>query len=99
MRSWIREIFQAGYPLISVERKTSDLILSQRIFRYLQDGDNPDRKFHVPVFLRAGTKQGTVDKTVLLTDQELRIQLPEDFDWVVVNAGATGSTVCDTVPT
>ena len=79
MDSWI---FQAGYPLISVERKTSDLVLSQRIFRYLQDGDNPDRKFHVPVFLRAGTKQGTVNKTVLLTDQELRIQLPEDFDWV-----------------
>src|SRR6476620_5952567 len=69
MDSWI---FQAGYPLISVERKKSDLILSQRIFRYLQDGDNPDRKFHVPVFLRAGTKQGMVNKTVLLTDQELR---------------------------
>ncbi|HSE87117.1 MAG TPA: M1 family aminopeptidase, partial [Candidatus Binatia bacterium] len=87
MDSWI---FQAGYPLISVERKTGDLILSQRIFRYLQDGDTPDRKFHVPVFLRAGTKQGTVNKAVLLTDQEVRIQLPEDFDWVVANAGGHG---------
>jgi puromycin-sensitive aminopeptidase len=87
MDSWI---FQAGYPLISVERNTSDLILSQRLFRYLQDGDKPDRKFHVPVFLRAGTKQGTINKTVLLTDQELRIQLPEDFDWVVANAGGHG---------
>jgi puromycin-sensitive aminopeptidase len=87
MDSWI---FQAGYPLISVERKTSDLLLSQLIFRYLQDGDNPDRKFHVPVFLRVGTKQGTVNKTVLLTDQELRIQLPEDTDWVVANAGGHG---------
>ena len=87
MDSWI---FQAGYPLINVERKTGDLILSQRIFRYLQDGDHPERKFHVPVFLRAGTKQGTVNKTVLLTDQELRIQLPEDFDWVVANAGGHG---------
>ena len=87
MDSWI---FQAGYPLISVERKTGALILSQRIFRYLQDGDNPERKFHVPVFLRAGTKQGTVNQTVLLTDQELRIQLPEDFDWVVANAGGHG---------
>jgi puromycin-sensitive aminopeptidase len=87
MDSWI---FQAGYPLISIERKTSDLILSQRIFRYLQDGDNPDRKFRVPVFLRAGTKQGTVNQTVLLTDQELRIPLPEDLDWVVANAGGHG---------
>jgi len=87
MDSWI---FQAGYPLISVERNTSDLILSQRIFRYLRDGDHPDRKFHVPVFLRAGTKQGTVNQTVLLTDQELRIPLPEDLDWVVANAGGHG---------
>ena len=87
MDSWI---FQAGYPLISVERKTGDLILSQRIFRYLQDGANPDRKFHVPVFLRAGTKQGTVNQTVLMTDEELRIQLPGDFDWVVANAGGHG---------
>src|SRR4029453_10206008 len=47
MDSWI---FQAGYPLISVERKTGDLILSQRIFRYLQDNDIPKRKFHVPIF-------------------------------------------------
>jgi puromycin-sensitive aminopeptidase len=87
MDSWI---FQAGYPLISVERKTGDLILSQRIFRYLQDGDNPDRRFHVPVFLRAGTRQGTVNKTVLLTDEELRIQLPADLDWLVANAGGHG---------
>src|SRR5262249_34799098 len=58
MDSWI---FQAGYPLVSVERKTGELILSQRIFRYLQDGDSSDRKFHVPVFLRVGRKQGTVN--------------------------------------
>ncbi|HXV80697.1 MAG TPA: M1 family metallopeptidase [Candidatus Binatia bacterium] len=87
MDSWI---FQAGYPLVSVDRKDGDLILSQRLFRYLQDGDLPDRKFHVPVFLRAGTKQGTVEQTVLLTDQELRIPLAEGLDWVVVNAGGHG---------
>ena len=87
MDSWI---FQPGYPLITVERKDGDLVLSQRLFRYLQDGDPPDRKFHVPVFLRAGTKQGTVQRTVLLTDQELRVSFPEDFDWLVANAGGHG---------
>ena len=55
MDSWI---FQAGYPLISVERKTGDLILSQRIFRYLQDGDHPERKFHVPVFFARARNRG-----------------------------------------
>lgn len=87
MDSWI---FQAGYPLISVEREKGELILSQRLFRYLQDGDPPDRKFHVPVFLRAGTKQETVERTVLLTDQELRIPLAEGLDRVVANAGGHG---------
>ncbi|HTN71323.1 MAG TPA: M1 family metallopeptidase, partial [Methylomirabilota bacterium] len=38
MDSWI---FQAGYPIISVERNGKELVLSQRIFRYLQDGDGP----------------------------------------------------------
>ncbi len=87
MDSWI---FQAGYPLISVERKGSDLILSQHLFRYLADGDPSDRQFHVPVFLRAGTKAGTVNQTVLLTDKEIRIPLPENLDWVVANAGGHG---------
>jgi puromycin-sensitive aminopeptidase len=87
MDSWI---FQPGYPLITVDRKDGDLILSQRLFRYLQDGDPPDRKFHVPVFLRAGTRRGTIERTVLLTDQELRISLPEHCDWVVANAGGHG---------
>ena len=87
MDSWI---FQPGYPLLSVEKDGHGLVLSQRLFRYLQDGDVPDRKFHVPIFLRIGTKQGTVNQTVLLTDQELHIQLPEDLDWVVANAGGHG---------
>jgi len=87
MDSWI---FQAGYPLISIKKDERSLVLSQRIFRYLQDSDIPKREFHVPIFLRAGTKQGTVNQTVLLTDQELRIPLPEDLDWVVANAGGHG---------
>ena len=87
MDSWI---FQPGYPLLSVEKDGHSLVLSQRLFRYLQDGDVPDRKFHVPIFLRIGTKQGTVNQTVLLTDPELHIQLPEDLDWVVANAGGHG---------
>jgi len=49
MDSWI---FQAGYPLISVERDGRGLILSQSIFRYLQDGNTPERKWHVPIFIR-----------------------------------------------
>jgi puromycin-sensitive aminopeptidase len=88
MDTWI---FQAGYPLISVERDGRSLVLSQRIFRYLQEGDGPERNWHVPIFLRFGAKQGAiVDQTVLLTRQQARIELPEETDWAVVNAGGHG---------
>ncbi len=87
MDTWI---FQPGYPLISVERSKKGILLSQKIFRYLQDGDMPERNWHVPVFLRAGTKQGVIHKTILLTDRELRVDIAGDMDWVLVNAGGHG---------
>jgi puromycin-sensitive aminopeptidase len=87
MDTWI---FQPGYPLITVERDGRGLRLSQRIFRYLEDGDVPERTWHVPVFLRAGTKRGGIDKTVLLTERQMRIELPDDWEWVVANAGGHG---------
>jgi puromycin-sensitive aminopeptidase len=87
MDSWI---FQPGYPLIKVERNGRTLIIAQQLFRYLQDGDIPARKYHVPVFVRVGAKGEIVQKTVLLTDRELRLAFPEDIEWAVVNAGGHG---------
>jgi len=87
MDSWI---FQAGYPLISVERSGNGLLLSQRIFRYLDDGDGQDRRWHVPVFLRAYGNNGAVEQTVLLTERENRVELPEKTESIIVNAGGHG---------
>ena len=87
MDTWI---FQAGHPLISVERDGQSLLVSQRIFRYLQDGETPERSWHVPVFLRAATQKEVMDQTLLLTDGQARVELPEGVDWVVVNAGGHG---------
>src|SRR4029450_2005622 len=53
MDSWI---FQAGYPLISAKKDGKGLHLSQQIFRYLHDSSDGERKWHVPVFVRAATK-------------------------------------------
>jgi puromycin-sensitive aminopeptidase len=87
MDSWI---FQAGYPLITVERDGAAAVLSQRIFRYLQDGEAPERIYHVPVFLRAGGSKGVTSKTVLLTEPQSRVEIPQDCEWLVVNAGGHG---------
>jgi puromycin-sensitive aminopeptidase len=87
MDSWI---FQAGYPMIKVEKDGPSLRLTQQIFRYLADGSDEDRKWHTPIFLRACTKSGVVTRTILLTDKEQRVELADEVDWAVVNAGGHG---------
>jgi puromycin-sensitive aminopeptidase len=87
MDSWI---FQAGYPLISLEKAPRGLHLSQQMFRYLQDGSVPERRWHVPIFLRAATDAGVVEKTILLTENEQTLDLGGPVQWAVVNAGAHG---------
>jgi puromycin-sensitive aminopeptidase len=87
MDTWI---FQPGFPLIQVEKSGNGLLVSQKIFRYLQDGTDEERGWHVPIFLRAGTKAGLANRTVLLTDKEERVELPDDIEWAVVNAGGHG---------
>ena len=87
MDTWI---FQAGYPLISVEKGPRGLRLNQQMFRYLQDGSDQERKWHVPIFLRAGTKTGVIEKTILLADGEQSVELGDPVEWAVVNAGGHG---------
>jgi puromycin-sensitive aminopeptidase len=86
MDKWI---FQAGYPVIAVARDPRGIVLAQQIFRYIKNGSDQERIWHVPVFLRAGTKDGVVQKTLLLTEREMHVDLPE-AEWVVVNAGGHG---------
>ena len=87
MDTWI---FQPGYPVISIAKRSGQIVLSQRLFRYLVDDEGSKQKWLVPIFLRAGTKHGVVTRTVLLADQELVVDLPDEPDWVVVNAGGHG---------
>jgi puromycin-sensitive aminopeptidase len=87
MDSWI---FQAGFPLVSVEREGRALVLRQQIFRYLQDGDMPERTWHVPIFLGWKTATGVENRTALLTGAAMRIELPDAAEPVIVNAGGHG---------
>jgi puromycin-sensitive aminopeptidase len=87
MDTWI---FQAGYPLIAVEKDGKGIRLTQQIFRYLQDGSDQERRWHAPIFLRAGTKSGVIEKILLLTEREQRVDLGAEVDWAVVNAGGHG---------
>ncbi|MDP2606572.1 MAG: M1 family metallopeptidase [Deltaproteobacteria bacterium] len=87
MDTWI---FQAGFPVVTVEREGSELVLRQQIFRYLQDSDMPERAWHVPIFLRWKTATAVENRTVLLAAATMRIELPDAAETVVVNAGGHG---------
>jgi puromycin-sensitive aminopeptidase len=87
MDSWV---FQPGHPLILVRTDERGVILSQQLFQYLQDGLDGNRRWHVPIFLKARTANGLHTQTLLLTDQETRVDLPAPPEWVVVNAGGHG---------
>jgi puromycin-sensitive aminopeptidase len=87
MDSWV---FQSGYPLITVQTEGREVVLSQQLFQYLQDGADGSRLWHVPIFLKARTAKGLHTQTALLTDGEMRIELPAPPEWVVVNAGGHG---------
>jgi puromycin-sensitive aminopeptidase len=87
MDTWI---FQPGYPLVSVEKEPRGLRITQQLFRYLQDETDKERRWHVPIFLRAGMSGRIINKTILLTDRDQRIELDDSVDWAVVNAGGHG---------
>ena len=66
-------------------------VLSQRIFRYLQDGRCARAHYHVPVFLRAGTNSGVASKTVAPDGRAATRSLAgQTASGSVVNAGGHG---------
>jgi puromycin-sensitive aminopeptidase len=86
MDTWI---FQAGYPVVTVERRAGGIAVSQQIFRYLRD-EEIERRWHVPIFVRSGGKNGAETQTLLLSGKHLEAALPEGTEWAVVNAGGHG---------
>lgn len=87
MDSWI---FQAGYPLVSVDLVDGRLRLAQQRFLYLNEGGTPDMLWQVPVMLRMRGPSGERHLRVLLGEREQLVELPEPADWIVANEGGHG---------
>lgn len=87
MDSWV---FQSGYPLVNVKTEQHTLVVSQQIFQYLPNEADATRRWYVPLFIRASAGGSVVNKTVLLEDGDVQIELPAQPDWVIVNAGGHG---------
>ena len=87
MDTWV---FQAGYPLISVEADGADLVISQQPFYYLQNGMDDAKHWQAPIFIKVQVNGEIQTQTALLGDAELRLSLSGSPDWAVVNAGGHG---------
>jgi tricorn protease interacting factor F2/3 len=86
MRSWVT---QAGFPLITAERKNDMLTLSQQRFTYLPA--DAAQTWLVPLTLSCYGPDGTARaRTVLLERERTDISLPRDTVAYKVNVAQTG---------
>ena len=86
MKSWIE---QPGFPMITVDRPGSQLVLSQQRFTYLPN--NSDQKWLVPITISLFSKSGATSQvSLLLDDTEQAIDIDDDIVAYKVNARQTG---------
>ena len=86
MKSWVE---QPGYPLITVDRRGGQLVLTQQRFTYLPN--HFDQQWLVPVNISIFPKSGPVKQLTLLLDSaEQAIDLDEDVAAYKVNHRQTG---------
>ena len=86
MKSWIE---QMGFPVITVSRRGSRLVLSQRKFTYLPN--QSDEKWMIPISISLFSNSGTTHRvTTRLDDEEQVMEIPEDTVAYKINDGQTG---------
>ena len=86
MKSWIE---QRGFPIITVKRQGSRLLVTQKRFTYLPN--DSDQKWQVPITIRLFPKTGATRRiTTLLDDIEQVIDLDEDILAYKINDRQTG---------
>ena len=86
MRSWVT---QAGFPLITAERKNDTISVRQQRFTFLPV--DAAQTWMIPLTVSCYAPDGTADtRKVLLEEEHTDIPLPPDTVTYKVNAGQTG---------
>jgi puromycin-sensitive aminopeptidase len=86
MTTWV---YQRGFPQIEVRLVDGGVQLSQR--RYLVIPDESDTTlWKVPIQLRLSVNGKVETRKILLEDDEIKIEIDGDLDWVVGNGGGHG---------
>ena len=89
MEGWI---FRAGYPVVSVGVRDGGrrLVLSQRRFTYLPQGDGESMLWQVPITVKMEAGGEISIRRLLLMEAEMVVEVPSALNWVVVNEGGHG---------
>jgi puromycin-sensitive aminopeptidase len=91
MDGWI---FQPGYPLIHAMVTDGRLLLEQQRFNYLPSPSNGqqanEQMWQVPVQVRIYAGGKSQIQRLMLTDRSTSLQLPANFESVLVNDGGHG---------
>jgi len=86
MDSWV---YKPGFPVISVAAGStaSSITIKQRSFKFLAEAVDEKALWTIPVFVKAQTSKGLVEKKLLFSQHETTLDLGDSVEWVVVNAG------------
>jgi puromycin-sensitive aminopeptidase len=92
MNGWI---FSPGYPLLTVTMDGGRLVLTQQRFTYLThpisgSSTGPGQPWHIPVRIRVAFQGKSEILRVLVTQRETQIEVPTDFESILVNEGGHG---------
>ncbi|HJU03535.1 MAG TPA: M1 family metallopeptidase, partial [Nitrospiraceae bacterium] len=92
MNGWV---FKPGYPMLAARLDQGQLVVAQQRFTYLSQSSNGtptdhQQRWEIPIRIRIVSKGTTETRRVLLTDSETRIDLPNEFDSVLLNEGGHG---------
>jgi puromycin-sensitive aminopeptidase len=91
MNGWI---FQPGFPLVTATvSPSSELTIKQQRFSYLSDeqsSPSKDQRWQIPLQMRVTAGGKTNTSRMLLTEKDTTVQLPHDWESVLINEGGHG---------
>jgi puromycin-sensitive aminopeptidase len=91
MNGWI---FQPGFPLVTAKvSPSSELTIRQQRFSYLSDeqsSPSKDQRWQIPLQMRVTAGGKTNTSRMLLTEKDTTVQLPHNWESVLINEGGHG---------
>lgn len=82
---------QPGVPLVEVSIEEEGILIRQQ--RFSNNGTILDEQiWQIPIGLRIGSEGKVIDKTILLAESEMRVEIEglETIDWIMPNADGAG---------